>query len=239
MKRLIAATFVLASGTASWAQAPASRAAPEPLPVQMTYCIPGGGCLSCESEMPMARVNRLLEINLQDVEVLLFKPDPDRPGSRDWKWFETGEIFAAVVEHKNSGVGSRTDPPLCRDRAPLKGSIQPRDGVWSVTPSATTMENCEGPGPANIEPSRGHIQFDRPFHGRLTDEDSFADVVQVSPNSFLGRIESDGLVGESLLEVHSPTRMKTYFTTRSANAAIACVTRMSLDMAWESAGGPP
>lgn len=83
MKRLMAMMFALASGLAADAQTPASEGGPEPLPVLMSYCIPGDTCLSCESEMPLGRVNKLLEINLSDAEVLLFKPDPVRSGTRD------------------------------------------------------------------------------------------------------------------------------------------------------------
>jgi hypothetical protein len=234
----MAVMFSLASGLAADAQTPASEWAPEPLPVLMSYCIPGDTCLSCESEMPLGRVNKLLEINLNDAEVLLFKPDPVRSGTRDWKWFKTDEIFSRVVERKYGGIASpAADPPMCRDRAPLKGSIQPRDGVWKLTPSPTVMENCEGlDGPSSREPSRELRRWENPFRGRLAEEESFADIVQTSPNAFLGRveIERDGLVGESLVEVHSPTSMKLFFLTRFADPAIACVVRFSLEMTWEA-----
>jgi hypothetical protein len=41
-------------------------------------------------------------------------------------------------------------------------------------------------------------------------------------------------VGESLVEVHSPTSMKLFFLTRFADSAIACVVRFSLEMTWEA-----
>lgn len=144
----------------------------------MSYCIPGDTCLSCESEMPLGRVNKLLEINLSDAEVLLFKPGPVRSGTRDWKWFKTDEIFSRVVERKCGGIASpAADPPMCRDRAPLKGSIQPRDGVWKLTPSPTVTENCEGlDDPTSREPSRELRRWENPFRLRLAEEESFADI---------------------------------------------------------------
>jgi hypothetical protein len=41
-------------------------------------------------------------------------------------------------------------------------------------------------------------------------------------------------VGESLVEVHSPTSMKLFFLTRFTDPAIACVVRFSLEMTWEA-----
>lgn len=235
MKIAMFATFALAWGAAALVQAqePGSL---EPMPVLMTYCIPGESCTTCESEMPMDQVNKLLEINLSDVEVLLFKPDPKRPDSHNWQWFETGEIFSAVVEHKNSGVGSRANPPQCRDRAPLKGSQQPRDGVWVVSPSGIVPENCSVEGTPAPEATRETLRFDKPFHGRMSPAQSYATVVQVSPNAFASREESQGRVGETLLQVLSPDRMKMFVSNRSADPADPCVFRYSIDLTRDANG---
>jgi hypothetical protein len=235
MKKVIVGCC-LALSTAVLAQAPAPQDAPEPFPVSMTYCIPGESCLTCESEMPLAEVNALLETKLKDVEVLLFKPDPGGPASRDWKWYETGEIFSAVVEFKNSGKGDRSDPPACRDRAPLKGSIQPRDGVWTIAASAMEAENCPGIAEVPASTERETLRFEKPFRGLLAPDDNVAEIIQVSPNSFMGRRTVDNIIGETLLEVHSPESLKLFSITRSKNPASACMTRVRMDLTWIGEG---
>lgn len=207
-----------------------------PLPVAMTYCYPGESCITCDSEMPLATVNELLELKLTEGEVLLFTPDPKRPESRDWKWSATGMIWPALVEKKYSGKGNRNQPPACAHRVALKGSHQPKDGFWTVTQSKEEMENCPAVKVPEKTVVRQKIRFENPFRGRLTDDEDFSSLVQISPNSFASYHMSGNSVAETLMDVHSPTKIKLYFHMRRPNPEDKCTSRFVIDFDFETAG---
>jgi len=208
----------------------------KPLPVAMTYCYPGVSCITCDSEMPLAIVNELLELKLTEGEVLLFTPDPKRPEGRDWKWSATGTMWPAVVEQKYSGKGNRDQPPACAHRAALKGSHQPKDGVWKVTQSKEELQNCEAVEVQEKPLVREKIRFENPFRGRLSEDEDFSSIVQISPNSFASHHISGNSIAETLLDVHSPTKIKLYFHMRRPNPEDKCTSRFVIDFDFETAG---
>ncbi len=202
-----------------------------PLPVAMTYCIPGEGCITCDSEMPRDAVNDLLELTLAEGEVLLFTPNPANPGSRDWIWKATGKHFPSVVEHEFSGRSNRDQPPACAYRAPLTGSHQPKNGTWEVKTSQAQGENCPaGATKPAAKTERLQGQFETPFRGRLTEAESFASLVQVAPNSYMTYDVYGDRITETLMQVESPTRMKIYFADRAAQHGDACLWRFNIEM---------
>lgn len=202
-----------------------------PLPVAMTYCIPGEGCTTCDSEMPRDAVNDLLELTLAEGEVLLFTPNPANPGSRDWIWKATGKHFPSVVEHEFSGRSNRDQPPACAYRAPLTGSHQPKNGTWEVKTSQAQGENCPaGATKPAAKTERLQGQFETPFRGRLTEAESFASLVQVAPNSYMTYDVYGDRITETLMQVESPTRMKIYFADRAAQPGDACLWRFNIEM---------
>lgn len=207
-----------------------------PLPVAMTYCHPGVSCITCDSEMPRANVNQLLELQLAEGEVLLFTPNPDNPQSRDWLWTATGSFWPAVVEQKYSGIGNRDQPPACANRAALAGSHQPKDGFWKVTQSHPELQHCAGAETKALPASREKMQFDKPFRGRLSNAESFASIIQIAPNSYASIEDSDsGIKGRSLLEVHSPTEIKLHTEARSTNPGNPCTIRYTIDFVHDGA----
>jgi len=206
-----------------------------PLPVAMTYCYPGESCITCDSEMPLATVNELLELKLTEGEVLLFTPDPKRPESRDWKWSATGMIWPALVEQKHSGKGNRNQPPACAHRAALKGSHQPKDGIWRIMQSKEELQNCAAVEVQEKPLVRERIRFESPFRGRLSTDEDFSSIVQISPNSFASHHIVGNSVAETLLEVHSATKIKLYYHLRRPNPEDKCTSRFTIDFDFESA----
>jgi hypothetical protein len=208
-----------------------------PLPVAMTYCIPGEGCITCDSEMPRAAVNDLLELELAEGEVLLFTPNPANPESRDWIWKATGKHFPSVVEHEFSGRSNRDQPPACAYRAPLKGSHQPKSGTWEVNISLPESENCaDGAPPPAAKTERQQGLFETPFRGRLSDTEPFASLVQVAPNSYMTYDVFGDRITETLMQVESPTHLKMYFADRATEAGNACVRRFTIEMQFVGEG---
>jgi hypothetical protein len=207
-----------------------------PLPVAMTYCYPGVSCITCDSEMPRAKVNQLLELKLTEGEVLLFTPDPKNPQSHDWLWTATGSIWPAVVEQEYSGKGNRNQPPACANRAALAGSHQPKDGFWKVSQDMPELQNCAGAKPQAVPESREKAQFDKPFRGRISSDESFASIIQIAPNSYASIEDEDAnLSGQTLLDVLSPTSFKLHTLARNKNLGNSCTMRYTIHFTYDGA----
>ena len=228
---VIAAAFCLGLPLVALSVEPVPYDENTPLPVAMTYCIPGEGCLTCDSEMPRAAVNDLLDLELAEGEVLLFTPDAIRPDSDDWTWKATGLHFPSVVEAKLSGRANRDQPPACAHRAALKGSHQPKDGTWESKVSSPVGENCPAGMPsAPAQTSRSQGNFDRPFRGRLSAEESTASIIQVSPNTFMSQEPFGDRIARTILQVKSPTRIEIYFAHRAVDPGNPCILRFTVEM---------
>lgn len=233
--KLFAGVFAAMLPLTGFCVVPKPYSVDTPLPVAMTYCYPGESCITCDSEMPRATVNELLELKLTEGEVLLFTPNPSNPKSRDWKWSATGTIWPAVVEQKYSGKSNRNQPPACAHRAALKGSYQPKDGFWTVTQSKEELQNCPATKVPEASVSRQKVRFENPFRGRLTADENFAEIVQVSPNLFASHHADPKYVAETLMEVQSPTKIKLYFHSRRPDPKDQCTSRFTVDFDFESA----
>lgn len=201
--------------------------------VSMSYCIPGEICLSCDSEMPRPQVNALLGENLAIGEVLLFTPDPNNPTAREWLWTATGINFPTVVEERLVGTKSLEAEPACSARAALPGSVQPRDGLWKVTHEAPEFENCSMRTPAAMPSTTDAVVFEKPFRGRTTTEEPIETVIQVAPNLFASRQVMGELIGQGLVEVHSPTRLVYHYNVTDPRGGEACLRRYTSHITYE------